>query len=144
MPSTLCCSTMVSAMNSCCSAADRILGGHGKDLFHLSQDVCTLTLAYHVTFLGHSLHSRSPSSPCCGALCPTPTRQEGCACHRISFGFWSVLAQQTWALYLLTLGATTGAGSSSIRHRINIHRRDTFILLPILCFWTLLAVDILC
>ena len=82
-----------------------VLGDHGKDLLHLSQDVCTLTLSSHMmllwSFLGHSLHAESSlMSPCSVAVCLTSTRQGGCACHKISFGLWGCLRKTPGGCWL--------------------------------------------
>lgn len=81
-------------MNSHCSGTGRSLRGPWKGPVPPKSGCVHINLGFPrdaaVTFLGHSLHAAplSPLSPCSVAVCPTPTRQGGCACHKISFGLW--------------------------------------------------------
>lgn len=123
------------------------VGIHGKVLLYPKPGCMHINLGFPsdaaVNFLSHSLHFRTPFHlPCSVDLCPAPTRQEGCACHKTSYDLWRCFRKTPggcWlsrprALCLFTLEATLGAGLPYLRHRVSIQRRDTFLLLLILVF----------
>ena len=114
----------------------------GKDLLHVSPECGHINLSFPpvtaVTLLSHIL---SPAHPPMWLSAQLPPGREDLPVTRplMTFGdaFRKTLedvVQLAWALCLLALEATIGAGLPPLRHRVTIQRRDSLMLLPILPF----------